>query len=262
MVKKNTFVKHVLQDFKIIKMKKEYIDIKNIISAFIKKPAEQIAENTIIDKTVVQGSILIHRMYAEIADIGYVIDNYNEVKTFHELLQKLNNENNIKIQEKVIPSIEEKNTSNNNSIGIDIEDVVNFKETSDYREDNFYKQNFTDKEIAYCLLQPDILQSFAGKFAAKEAIVKADNYYKKISFNQIEILNDLEGKPIFQDFQISISHTKETAVAVAFKIKEKEELIKEDNRETDNNNSNIKYLSIGALLLSIIALGITLFQLL
>ncbi len=240
-------------------MKNEYTDIKNIISAFIKKTAEQITENTVIDKTVVQGSILIHRMYAEIADIGYSIDNYNDIKTYADLLQKINPENNIIIQKNITVNLEDKNTSSNNSVGIDIEQVSNFKEVNDYREDNFYKQNFTEQEIAHCLLQPSMLQSFTGKFAAKEAIVKADNSYKKLSFNQIEISNDTEGKPLFHDFHISISHTNDLAIAVAIQIKEPEKT--ETVITQTNNNSVSKYLSIGAFIVSIIALGLTVSQL-
>ena len=88
---------------------------------------------------------------------------------------------------------------------------------TDYREDEFYKQNFSTSEIAWCILQSQPLASFAGKFAAKEAIVKADNVYATLPIHQIEILNTPNGKPQFKGFQISISHTPSTAVAVAIK---------------------------------------------
>lgn len=260
MAAKNTFVKHVLPDFKNTKM--QNTDLKNIISTFIKQPVDSINENTVIDKTVVQGSILIHRMYAEIADLGFTIDNYSNIRTFGELLKITDNSNEII---NILDTVQPTNTffidSNNTPIGIDIEKVSNFKEVSDYREDNFYKQNFTASEIAYCTLQPNVLQSFAGKFAAKEAIVKADNNYKKIPYNKIEIENNTDGKPSFREFSISISHTDNIAVAVAIKNNNNVSEIGENSVGIINNsNSNIKYLSITALMLSLFSLLYIIFQ--
>ena len=86
---------------------------------------------------------------------------------------------------------------------------------NDYRQDGFYKQNFSPLEISYCILQPHPVISFTGLFAAKEAIAKADNTYKKTPFDQIEIDHDQLGKPFFKKFDISISHMEDFAVAVA-----------------------------------------------
>ena len=35
--------------------------------------------------------------------------------------------------------------------------------------------------------------------------------------NKIEILNDIDGKPYFENFKISISHTEHSAVAVVMR---------------------------------------------
>lgn len=103
-------------------------------------------------------------------------------------------------------------TNNNFSIGIDLEEVDNLTKAVDFGENIFYIQNLSQKGISYC---PDPLQSFAGKFAVKEAIVKADNSYLGVPFSQIEIDTDSNGNLYFMNFKISISHTDKFAIAVA-----------------------------------------------
>ena len=89
------------------------------------------------------------------------------------------------------------------------------EEATDYREHVFYRNNFTEREISYCLLQSNPKTSFTGLFAAKEAIVKAQNQFIGISFNELEIQHDKNGKPLFKNFDLSISHAGNLAVAVA-----------------------------------------------
>lgn len=217
---KSTFVKRVSLDFKIYIMQKNNTEIKNVISTFIKKPANEISEKTVIDKTVVQGSILIHRMYAEIAELGYNVENYTDIKTFGQLVEKINLKQNIEYNSlNYSESINNEIDDSELSVGIDIEKIANFKEVADYREDEFYKQNFTDSEIAHCVLLPSPIQSFAGVFAVKEALVKANNLLKNKPFNSFEIYYDNFGKPFFHGYIISISHVDEFAIAIAFRDK-------------------------------------------
>ena len=243
-------------------MQNDYSDLKNIISTFIKQPVSAIENETVIDKTIVQGSILIHRMYAEITDIGFEIENYNEIKTFSDLLNKINPDNISSVENTIVrPPLNDIELPNNNSIGIDIEKVTNFNKVADYREDNFYKQNFSEKEISYCLLQPNILQSFAGKFAAKEAIVKANNSYINIPFNKIEIIYNDKGKPFFQNIQISISHSDNIAIAVAILIKnnDNKSILTDSNKITPNNNQIFKTISIISILIAVFSLIYSIF---
>jgi phosphopantetheine--protein transferase-like protein len=102
-----------------------------------------------------------------------------------------------------------------NTIGVDIEETGRMPESTDFRADKFYTMNFSPSEISYCILQVSPLVSFAGLFAVKEAITKANGIHKSQAFNTIVIDHLPGGKPIHPDFYISISHTANLAIAVA-----------------------------------------------
>jgi phosphopantetheine--protein transferase-like protein len=100
-------------------------------------------------------------------------------------------------------------------IGIDIEEVGALPQADDYREHAFYRDNFTDAEVAYCIRQADAKASLCGLWAAKEAIFKAGLADAPSGhFKTIEIARDKLGRPSFPGGQLSISHTPTTAVAV------------------------------------------------
>jgi len=195
--------------------------MKKIVATFLKTDDHLIGPDTIIDKSVIKGSIMIHRMYAAIArELKIEIKNYSKIRTFSQLLQASYMGGEVSVletkeikdkEEFLMPKLPV-------AIGIDMEEIDKMPTVEDFREDPFYKQNFSSKEVSYCLLQPHPLQSFAGKFAAKEAIIKADNSFKDTPFWQIEINNKPNGQPYFADFVISISHTGQLAVAVAVKV--------------------------------------------
>src|ERR1044072_2818822 len=198
--------------------------IKNLIATFLRVPSDQISYNTVIDRTAVSSSIALHRMYAKLAEEGFAVPDYWNIKTFSTLLERINgnghaNNNVVEVQQvrvnNVMPVPEHAEGA---AVGIDIEDVNVMPKTNDFREDEFYKMNFSQAEIAYCILQPSPYASFAGLFATKEAIVKANNTNRNKPFNTIVISHDAQGKPVFPGFQISLSHTENMAVAVALQI--------------------------------------------
>ena len=195
---------------------------KNIIATFLKVEPSEITENTFMDKSAIPGSILIHRMYSTLSSEGYHIVNHDSIRTYGDFLNALNHgksssETPKTVKKDIVKKEKNVNTSSGMKVGIDIEDIINMPVVSDYREEKFYTENFSSKEISYCILQADPRASFAGKFSLKEAIIKADNSYKSVPFKEIEILNDSLGKPYFGDFALSISHTTNQAVAVAIK---------------------------------------------
>ncbi len=99
-------------------------------------------------------------------------------------------------------------------IGIDIQEISELPIVSDYWESEFYKSKFTPSEIAYATSKDLPLQTFAGLYSCKEAIIKSDNYIK---WEEINITHGSNGNPIFSNYSISISHSNNYAVAICFK---------------------------------------------
>lgn len=196
--------------------------VKEIIAVFLKLTPAQVSGATIIDRSAVSSSILLHRMYAKLAAEGIAINNYQDIRTVNDLLQKVNGANQTTVtpvtgQESapLIKALPAAAVAAGSGVGVDIEAVNAMPITGDFREDAFYTMYFSPAEIAWCILKPNPYASFAGLFAAKEAIVKADNNYKKTAFNQIVITHTAEGKPLHTSFQLSIAHTDELAIAIA-----------------------------------------------
>ena len=112
--------------------------------------------------------------------------------------------------------------------GIDIIEIDRIKESIENTDGKFCERVYTEKEIEYCESKKgQKYQHYAARFAAKEAVFKAisselqDRYV--ISWKDIEILNDTNGRPFvniknipirkIEDVDISISHCKQYAVA-------------------------------------------------
>ena len=210
---------------------------KEIISHFISKSPESITDSTIMDHTAIPSSILQHRMYALLSDEGYILQDPGSVVTYHDFKLMLDNSNS---KNRVLSKIKPKNNlfenlynniGDNFSIGIDIENISNFENLKKY-DDQFYKNNFSLNEINYCKTRIDPKRSFTALFSLKESIIKADNSFKNIPFNQIEILHSRNGKPSFSGFSLSISHTDNLVITIAIRYniqKKNEEVIQSKN---------------------------------
>ncbi|MBN9379469.1 MAG: 4'-phosphopantetheinyl transferase superfamily protein [Chitinophagaceae bacterium] len=232
--------------------------IKEIVSAFTKVPVGDIGPATLVDRQAVKSSILLHRMYARLAEEGVVVENYTAIKTFSDLVGNHN---------KALPvasSIDRPPppSSGDIGIGIDIEDLSTLPRTHDFRKDEFYTMNFTPSEIAYCVLQPDPYASFAGLFCAKEAIVKADGRHRPRAFNTIGITHDPEGRPSYPGFHLSISHAGGVAAAVAVPSKTEQAQVvslQQPQQPSARQSKGAVWVGWLALLLSILAiiLGLT-----
>ncbi len=114
--------------------------------------------------------------------------------------------------------------------GTDIIEISRIKQSIEELGGRFLSRVYTEKEIDYCNSRGNSrYQHFAGRFAVKEAVFKAissefkDKY--QICWNDIECLNDKNGRPLVSilgldssrvaNIDVSISHCKEYAVASA-----------------------------------------------
>jgi phosphopantetheinyl transferase (holo-ACP synthase) len=198
--------------------------IKEIIALFIKVPADQIGPRTPIGRSALQSSILMHRMYARLAETGLLVDNYNDINVYADLWPRQGSGSPgerppVAPQPlgAAFPVTTAGEVAGIHGIGVDIEEVAAMPQVSDFRSAEFYQLNFAAGEIAYCILQTDPYSSFTGLFAAKEAIVKADAFFRGRPFNTLKIDHTPEGKPLFPGFGLSISHAGGLAVAVAIR---------------------------------------------
>lgn len=107
--------------------------------------------------------------------------------------------------------------------GVDIIEVRRVRQAIERWGSDFLNRVFTDTEIANAKKRVAMYEHLAGRFAAKEAISKALND-SSISWRDIEILNESDGKPVCAirakgrkkvEVLISISHVKNYAVASA-----------------------------------------------
>lgn len=128
-----------------------------------------------------------------------------------------------------------KKTINQGSIqgvGTDIVEIERIKDAIARHGERFLNRLFTKKEQNYCQRYKNPIPHFAGRFAAKEAVLKAfgTGLHAEMTWQEIEIINDLQGKPEVQlsarlkaslsvaHIFLSISHCEAYATATAIVI--------------------------------------------
>jgi holo-[acyl-carrier protein] synthase len=75
-------------------------------------------------------------------------------------------------------------------LGFDATDIPRVRATLARYGDRFLRRIFTDAEIAYCMRQRDPVPSLAGRFASKEATMKAlgTGHSRGVLWKDIEVL--------------------------------------------------------------------------
>ncbi|MCL2745453.1 MAG: holo-ACP synthase [Planctomycetaceae bacterium] len=117
-------------------------------------------------------------------------------------------------------------------LGTDIVECERIKQMLERHGEHFTQRVFTADEIRYCTEHKLPEQHFAGRWAAKEAVLKVlgTGWISGIRWTDVEVVRDAGGKPSIRlsggaaevakkkgigDIQISISHCKLYAIAVA-----------------------------------------------
>ena len=114
-------------------------------------------------------------------------------------------------------------------IGTDIIEVKRIESAISRFGQRFLDRLFTVEEQAYCNRHRDAARHFAGRFAAKEAIVKAlgTGFREGINWLDVTVRNDDYGKPVVSfssrisvalhspNVLVSISHSHDYATAFA-----------------------------------------------
>ncbi len=114
--------------------------------------------------------------------------------------------------------------------GVDIVEISRISDLLKKRGEKFLHRVFTDRELNYCLGKSGTPSHLAGRFAAKEAVIKLLKGEKSPDLKSIEIIRGKNGEPIVRlqneavnmaknrgihDISISISHSRDFAVAFA-----------------------------------------------
>jgi holo-[acyl-carrier protein] synthase len=115
-------------------------------------------------------------------------------------------------------------------LGVDIAEVDRVEAAIGRRGEAFLKRVFTPAEIAYCERHRNSSERYAGRFAAKEAAMKAlgTGWRRGVRWLDIEIVRNSSGKPSLvlhgesrriadrlgvQHISLSITHSGNTALA-------------------------------------------------
>ena len=111
------------------------------------------------------------------------------------------------------------------NIGTDIEEVRRFEKL----DIKTLRRLFTKDELDYCLKSKNKAQHLAVRFAAKEAVFKALPF-EEIALKKIEVIRKAGQKPqiaVYDErakdltFKLSLSHTKNNAIAFVIILKGK-----------------------------------------
>jgi holo-[acyl-carrier protein] synthase len=115
-------------------------------------------------------------------------------------------------------------------MGIDVEEVERVRGAMERQGERFLRRIFTEKERAYCEQFKDKYERYAGRFAVKEAAMKAlgTGWSRGVRWVDVEVVRQRGGRPNLalkgeakkiadamgvKNIAVSITHTAEQAIA-------------------------------------------------
>src|SRR5271170_3521529 len=116
-------------------------------------------------------------------------------------------------------------------LGTDLIETRRVQESMERFGERFLERIFTVGEIAYCIRKRNAAESFAARFAAKEAGAKAlgTGISHGISWSELEVIREPSGRPLLKltgraaqrahelgviHISLSLTHSRETAIAI------------------------------------------------
>lgn len=117
-------------------------------------------------------------------------------------------------------------------LGTDIVEIVRIGQVIERHGELFLNRVFTDGEIRYCQRRREYIQHYAGRWAAKEAVMKTlgTGWTRGVGWKDIEVCSTKSGQPIIvirgqareladllgiDEVLITISHCRAFATATA-----------------------------------------------
>jgi holo-[acyl-carrier protein] synthase len=116
-------------------------------------------------------------------------------------------------------------------LGTDLIETVRVQESIARYGERFLARIFTPGEVAYCSSRKNAAESFAARFAAKEAGAKAlgTGISRGVTWKELEVRREASGRPTLhlsgraarlaeemgvRRIQLSLTHSRELALAV------------------------------------------------
>ncbi len=116
-------------------------------------------------------------------------------------------------------------------LGVDIAEVDRVRDAIGRQGERFLKRLYTEKERAYCEKFKNKYERYAGRFAVKEATMKAlgTGWSRGVRWVDIEVVRELSGKPTLElrgearkiadklgvkHIAVTITHTASQALAM------------------------------------------------
>lgn len=120
-------------------------------------------------------------------------------------------------------------------LGTDIIEIVRIGQMIERHGELFLQRVYTDREIRYCQRRKECYQHFAGRWAAKEAVMKTlgTGWARGVGWHDIEVFAEKSGQPSIAirgaaadyakqlgigDILITISHCRAYATATAIAL--------------------------------------------
>ena len=117
-------------------------------------------------------------------------------------------------------------------LGTDIVEIVRIGQMIERHGELFLQRVYTEAEIKYCQTKRGAIEHYAGRWAAKEAVMKTlgTGFTKGVGWTDIEVANMKSGQPVINltggagnvakllgidEILITISHCKAYATATA-----------------------------------------------
>ena len=115
-------------------------------------------------------------------------------------------------------------------MGIDVAEVKRIQAVMESQKERFLRRVYTPEEIAYCEQFKNKFERYAGRFAAKEAAMKAlgTGWSRGVRWVDVEVVRKRGGRPTIslkgeakkiadvlgvKNIALSITHTAEQAIA-------------------------------------------------
>lgn len=121
-------------------------------------------------------------------------------------------------------------------LGTDIVEIVRIGRMIERHGEQFINRVYTAEEVKHCQRRKHSYEHFAGRWAAKEAVMKAlgTGFIRGVGFRDIEVLPRKSGQPVVElhggarevaerqeidDILITISHCRTYATATAIGLR-------------------------------------------